>query len=127
MIALLIQPIIAFLGVLFSRLVSWFLTAYLSGALRSLVIWLVLFTTLATLIYNLIYEANAYLLQAVQGMSPITQAILTPFAAMLPPSLGLCVSIIVTVELMTVIYNISKEIAKMKAKAAERAAGFFKA
>lgn len=126
MIAL-IQPIIAFFGVLFSRLVSWFLTAYLSGALRSLVIWLVLFTTLSTLIYNLLYEANAYLMQAIQGMSPLSQAMLSPFAAMMPPSLGLCASIIATVEVMTVIYNLAKEVAKLKAKAAERAAGFFKA
>lgn len=126
MIALL-EPVIVFLTAIIGRLGSWFITAYLSGALRSLVINLLLFTTIATLIYNLITEANTYLLQAIQGMSPLSQSILSPIASMLPPSLGVCASIIVSVWMMGIVYNLAKEVAKLKARAAERAAGFFKA
>jgi hypothetical protein len=123
----LVEPILAFFTALFGRIFIWFMSAYLTGALRSLVINLVLFTTLATLVYNFITSANQYLLQAIQGMSPLSQAMLSPVAAILPPSLGVCASIIVSVWIMGIVYNLTKEIAKLKAKAAERAAGFFKA
>lgn len=123
----LIQPIILFFTTIIGRIGSWFITAYLSGALRSLVIYVVLFSTIATLVYNLLTEANAYLLQAIQGMSPLSQAMLSPIASLLPPSLGVCASIIVSVWIMGIVYNMAKEVAKLKAQAAERAAGFFKA
>lgn len=126
MIAL-VQPIILFFTAIIGRIYGWLIGAYLSGALRSLTISLVLFTTIATLVYNLLTEANTYLLQAIQGMSPMSQAMLSPIASMLPPSLGLCASIIVSVWIMGIVYNLAKEVAKMKAHAAERAAGFFKA
>ena len=126
MIAL-IQPIILFFTAIIGRIGSWFITAYLSGALRSLVISVVLFSTIATLVYNLLTEANTYLLQAIQGMSPLSQAMLSPIASLLPPSLGVCASIIVSVWIMGIVYNMAKEVAKLKARAAERAAGFFKA
>lgn len=126
MIAL-IQPVILFFTAIIGRIGSWFIVAYLSGALRSLVISLALFTAISTLVYNLLTGANAYLLQAIQGMSPISQMMLSPLASMMPPSLGLCASIIVSVWFMGIVYNLTKEIAKMKARAAERAAGFFKA
>jgi len=123
----LINPLILFLTGIIGRIGSWFLAAYLTGALKSLVFVLLFFTAVSALLYSLITEANALLLQAVQGMSPMVQMMLSPIASMLPPSLALCVSSIVSVWFMGIIYNLSKEIAKYKAKAAERAAGFFKA
>ena len=122
-----VQPIILFFTVLLGRLVGWFITAYLSGALRSLVISLVLFTTISGLVFTFISEANQYLLEAIQGMSPLAQSMLSPIASMLPPSLRYCAGIIVSVWIMGMVYNMAKEIAKLKARAAERAAGFFKA
>ncbi|TXH98544.1 MAG: hypothetical protein E6Q75_01010 [Rheinheimera sp.] len=123
----LIQPIIMFFTGLIGRLGSWFIAAYLTGALRTLVIYLVLFTTIATLVFNLITEANIYLLQAIRGMSPMSQVMLSPIAAMLPPSIGVCASIIVSVWFLGIVYNFAKEVAKLKAKMAARAARFFKA
>jgi hypothetical protein len=127
MINLLITPILAFLSAIISRLGNWFIVAYLSGALRSLVINLALFGTLTALITGLIIEANSMVLQAIQNMSPISQMMLAPIAAMMPPSLSVCASMIASVYVMGMIYNLAKEIAKLKAKAAERAAGFLKA
>lgn len=126
MIAL-VQPIILFFTALFGRIGAWFITAYLSGALRSLVISLVLFSTISGLVFTFISQANQYLLEALQGMSPLAQSMISPVASMLPPSLGYCAGIIVSVWLMGMVYNMAKEVAKLKARAAERAAGFFKA
>ncbi|MDZ7901308.1 MAG: hypothetical protein U5L01_01635 [Rheinheimera sp.] len=119
--------LVAFFSSLWSTFISWTVTAYLTGALRSLAINLVLFTVIFGLLYNLITTANEYLLTAIQGMSPMKQMILAPIASMMPPSLSLCVSIVASVYMLGAGYNIAKEIAKMKARAAERAAGFFKA
>jgi len=127
MIALFITPILAFFGAIISRLVNWFLVAYLSGALRSLVINFALFAALASMITALIVEANAMLLEAIQSMSPVNQMILAPIAAMMPPSLAVCASMIASVYVMGMVYNLTKEVIKLKAKAAERAAGFLKA
>lgn len=127
MIALFITPILAFLGAIISRLVNWFLVAYLSGALRSLAINFVLFSVLAAMITALIIEANSMLLNAIQNMSPISQMMLAPIAAMMPPSLAVCASMVASVYVMGMVYNLTKEVARLKAKAAERAAGFLKA
>lgn len=127
MIALFVTPILAFFGAIISRLVNWFLVAYLSGALRSLAINFTLFAALASMITALIIEANSMLLEAIQSMSPINQMMLAPIAAMMPPSLAVCASMVASVYVMGLVYNLTKEIAKLKAKAAERAAGFLKA
>ena len=119
--------LVAFLSSLWSTFIGWTIRAYLTGALKSLAINLVLFTVVFGLLYNLITTANQYLLTAIQGMSPLGQMMLAPIAAMMPPSLATCVSIVATVYMLGAGYNIAKEIAKMKARAAERAAGFFKA
>jgi hypothetical protein len=123
----LINPLILFLTGIIGRIGSWFLTAYLSGALRSMIFTLAFLTAVTALVYSLITQANVFLLQAIQGMGPMAQMMLSPIASMLPPSLGYCVSIIVSVWLLGIVYNMAKEIAKIKLRAAERAAGFFKA
>lgn len=119
--------LVSFLSVLWSNFIAWTIRAYLTGALRSLLIGSLLFAALFALISNLIIEANEYLLTAIQGLSPLTQNMLSPIAAMMPPSLSTCVSIVASVYMIGVVYNIAKEIAKLKARMAERAAGFFKA
>ncbi len=124
---LILAPLFTFVIRLVERFGAWFLTAYLSGALKSLVITLVLFTAFATLITQLISTANEYLLDALRNGSLPAQYVIAPIAAMLPPSLGVCATIIASVYMAGVTYNLAKEIAKVKARAAERAAGFFKA
>lgn len=119
--------LVSFFSSLWSTFIGWTVRAYLSGALRSLAINLVLFTVIFGLLYNLVVTANQYLLTAIQGMSPLSQRMLAPIAAMMPPSLVTCVTIVGSVYLLGAGYNVAKEIAKMKARAAERAAGFFKA
>ena len=119
--------LVSFFSSLWSTFVGWTVRAYLTGALKSLAINLVLFTVIFTLLYNLVTTANQYLLTAIQGMSPLMQNMLSPIAAMMPPSLTTCVSIVASIYMLGAGYNIAKEIAKMKARAAERAAGFFKA
>jgi hypothetical protein len=123
----LINPLILFFTGIIGRLGSWFLTAYLSGALRSMIFALAFLTTVSAFVYSLITQANVFLLQAIQGMGPVSQMMLSPIASMMPPSMGYCASIIVSMWFLGIIYNIGKEVAKYKAKAAERAAGFFKA
>jgi hypothetical protein len=119
--------LVSFFSSLWSTFVGWTVRAYLTGAIKSLAINLVLFTVIFTLLYNLVTTANQYLLTAIQGMSPLMQQMLSPIAAMMPPSLTTCVSIVASVYMLGAGYNIAKEVAKMKARAAERAAGFFKA
>lgn len=122
-----IAPLFTFITRLVERFGAWFLTAYLTGALKSLVISLVLFTAIAALITQLITTANDYLLDALRNGSTMAQYIIAPIAAMLPPSLGTCATIVASVYLTGMTYNLAKEVAKLKARAAERAAGFFKA
>jgi hypothetical protein len=123
----LINPLILFFTGIIGRIGSWFLTAYLTGALRSMIFALAFLTTVSAFIYSLITQANVFMLQAIQGMGPMAQMMLSPIASMLPPSLGYCVSIIVSMWFLGIIYNIGKEVAKIKLRLAERAAGFFKA
>lgn len=127
MIPMLILPIMAFIRLLIEKIFSWFMVAYLSGALKSMAIYLILFTALATLITGLITTANAMLLDAIRSMHPMSQLMLAPIAGMMPPSLSLCASMIATTYILGIVYNLAKEVAKLKAKMAERALGFFKA
>lgn len=127
MIPMLILPIMAFIRVIIEKIFSWFMLAYASGAIKSMAIYLVLFTSLAVLITNLITTANAMLLDAIRSLQPMGQLMLAPIASMMPPSLAICASMIVSVYLLGIVYNIAKEVAKLKAKMAEKALGFFKA
>lgn len=127
MIAALILPLMAFIRYIITAIFSWLFTAYWAGALKSIAIYFLLFTAIATGITMLITTANAMLLDAIRSMSPMSQLMLAPIASMMPPSLSICAGMIASVYILGVAYNLAKEVAKLKAKAAEKALGFFKA
>jgi divalent metal cation (Fe/Co/Zn/Cd) transporter len=127
MIAALILPLMAFIRLIITRIFYWFFTAYWAGALKSILIYFLLFTAIATGITMLITTANAMLLDAIRSMSPMSQLMLAPIASMMPPSLSICAGMIASVYILGVAYNLAKEVAKLKARAAEKALGFFKA
>jgi len=126
MINLIIGPLFAFFGALITRVGAWFMAAFVTGALKSLVINLTLFTVLAGLITAFVVYVNGLILDALTSMPPTAQLVIAPIAAMMPPSLPTCVGIIVSLYTTGTVYNLAKEIAKAKAAAAERAAGFVK-
>jgi|GEM_PF-4494792 len=127
MIALLVLPIMAFIRTLASKILQWFLVSYLSGALKTMAIYLALFIALAAAITHLILTANALLLNAIRSLHPMSQLMLAPIAAMMPPSLAICASTIASIYILGMVYNLTKEVAKLKAKMAEKALGYFKA
>lgn len=127
MIPMLILPIMAFFRFIIEKIFSWFMVAYLSGALKVMGIYLLLFTALATGITQLILTANEMLLNAIRSLHPMSQLMLAPIASMMPPSLAICASTIASIYILGMVYNLTKEVAKLKAKMAEKALGYFKA
>jgi hypothetical protein len=126
MINLIITPLFAFIGAFVTRLASWFMASFVTGAIKSLVINLTLFTVISGLITTFVLYVNDLVLDALKSMPSTAQLVIAPIAAMLPPSLPVCVGIVVSVYTTGTVYNLAKEVAKAKAAAAERAAGFVK-
>lgn len=115
--------IIAFLGPVISKFLQW----YLTGALKSFVIQFLLFAGILASINWLISTINTFVQNSIgQALNFAPDAIPAIFA-FLPSNLVTCWNVVATVYLSCVAYNIGKELIKLKARAAERAAGFMKA
>lgn len=119
--------IIGFFAAFVNRFITWLLVAHLTGALKVILISATTMAAITILVFTLMAKANALILQALQGMAMFSPSVMGLFASFLPPSLGTCFGIIVSCYLTAIVYNFAKEIIRIKARLAERAAGFFKA
>lgn len=123
----LLAPLLAFIGTLLGRLGQWFLTAFITGALKTMVIATTMIVAIVVLVYNFVVAMNAYLLELITGLNPTAYASVMGIIAMLPTNLPYLVTIIVSYYVLSVGLHLSIEIAKMKAKWAEKALSHFKA
>lgn len=117
------SSIIAFLGPVINKFLQW----YLTGALKSFVIQALLFAGILASINWLIGFLNQIIQTALGQAFNFSPQALPAIFAFLPTNLVTCFNIIASVYLSCAAYNISKELIKLKARAAERAAGFMKA
>lgn len=117
------SSIIAFLGPVINKFLQW----YLTGALKSFVIQTLLFAGILASINWLIGFLNQIIQTALGQAFNFSPQALPAIFAFLPTNLVTCWNIIATVYLSCAAYNIAKELIKLKARAAERAAGFMKA
>uniref|UniRef100_UPI004048436F hypothetical protein n=1 Tax=Rheinheimera sp. TaxID=1869214 RepID=UPI004048436F len=117
----------AFIGSLISRIGQWFLTAFLTGALKTIAIATAMIISVTFVIYTFVVSANQYLLDLIQGLNPVAQASVMGILAMLPKNLPYLITIILTYYTMSIGLHLSIEIYKLKAKWAEKALSHFKA
>jgi hypothetical protein len=117
------SSIIAFLGPVISKFLQW----YLTGALKSFVIQALLFAGILASINWLITFVSGVVNRAIGEVAGFAPNAMPSILAFLPTNLVTCWNIVATVYLSCVAYNIAKELIKLKARAAERAAGFMKA
>lgn len=115
--------IIAFLGPVINKFLQW----YLTGALKSFVIQALLFAGIFTSIKWLIDYVNGVITGLLNQSLNLSPDAIPAIFAFLPSNLVTCWNVVATVYLSCVAYNIAKELIKLKARAAERAAGFMKA
>lgn len=115
------------IAAIWNRLVSWLIVAAATGALKSILITAVTLAAITVAVFALMAKVNALILQSLQGMTYFGPAILGTFASFLPPSFGTCFGIVVSCYLTAIVYNFTKQIILIKARMAQRAAGFFKA
>jgi hypothetical protein len=115
--------IIAFLGPVINKFLQW----YLTGALKSFVIQALLFAGILASINWLIGAINQVIRGLVADALKFQPDAIPAIFAFLPTNIVTCWNIVATVYLSCVAYNIAKELIKLKARAAERAAGFMKA
>lgn len=119
--------LVGFLAAFWNRFVSWVIVAHLTGALKIILISATTMAAITILVFTLMSKANDLILQSLQGMGMFSPAIMGVFTSFLPPSMGTCFGIVVSCYLTAIVYNFAKEIIRIKARLAERAAGFFKA
>lgn len=117
----------AFIVNVINKILSWVLVWSLRGALKTFVIFATLLASLALAVYGLIDYLRETLIQALTAMGGHSPALMSMFASFLPPSFHICVSIIVSTYVTLVVYNITKEIIKLKARWARKALGTFTA
>ena len=116
-----------FIGTLISRIGQWFLAAFLTGALKTMLIYITLITALALSIYNFVIWCNDTLVGIVNGMSPVAQMIIVGIAALLPKNLPYLITIILTYYVISIALHLSLEVTKLKAQWADKAMNSFKA
>ncbi len=119
--------IFGFFGSIIQKIGEWFLTAYLTGALKSIAIFAILVTVVGGACFTLVTWVNSALTGFINSMGPIGHMIVTPIAAMLPETTPQLVTAILTYYTVSTIFHITVEVAKMKARWAEKALGYFKA
>lgn len=117
------SSIIAFLGPVISKFLQW----YLTGALKSFVIQALLFAGILASINWLIGFVNQIIQNMIGDALNFAPEAIPAIFAFLPTNMVTCWNIVTTVYLSCVAYNLAKELIKLKARAAERAAGFMKA
>lgn len=117
----------AFFGTVIQRIGEFLLTAWLTGALKSTVIFLTLIAVVGTACYTLVTWVNSTLTGFINNMGTVASMVVTPIAAMLPETTPQLVTAILTYYIVSTIFHVSIEVAKMKAKWAEKALGYFKA
>lgn len=115
--------IIAFLGPVINKFLQW----YLTGALKSFAIQALFFAGIFTSIKWLIDYVNGVIAGLINQSLNLSPDAIPAIFAFLPSNLVTCWNVVATVYLSCVAYNIAKELIKLKARAAERAAGFMKA
>ena len=120
------MPIIAFFGAIFSRIGQLILVKWTTGALKTIAIYTTLLAAIATAVFSLVSYANNLILEFVNGLPPIGQNILLGIAAFLPPNVPYLVSAILSYYAFSITTHLIVEVAKLKAKWAEKALGSFK-
>lgn len=122
-----IYPIIWIIGDIIQKIGEWFFRAYLTGALKTILIFGALIVVLGSVSYTFVDWVNRTIINYINNMSPIAQMVITPIAAMLPAKTPQLITAILTYYGVSATFHISIEIAKLKAKWAEKAMGHFKA
>lgn len=119
--------IFGFFGTIIQKLGEWLLRAYLTGALKAMLIFVALVATVGTASYTFVKWVNDALVGYINSMGTIAHMIVTPIAAMLPETTPQLVTAILTYYIVSTIFHVTVEVAKMKARWAEKALGYFKA
>ena len=119
--------IFGFFGTIIQKLGEWLLAAYLTGALKAMFIFVALVATVGTACYTFVTWVNSALVGYINSMGSIAQMVITPIAAMLPETTPQLVTAILTYYTVSTIFHVTVEVAKMKARWAEKALGYFKA
>lgn len=122
-----IYPIIWVIGDIIQKIGEWFFRAYLTGALKTIIIFGTLILVIGGSCYVFVQWVNATLVQYINNMPGIGRMILTPIVAMLPEKTPELVTAIITYYTVSATLHVSVELAKLKAKWADKAMSSFKA
>lgn len=120
------MPLFAFLGAFISRLGAWFMAKYLSGALRTIVIYTTFLIALTVSVYALVDWVNNQILGFVNNMAPVHQTMLVGVASFLPPNMPYLLTTILTYYAFTGGIHLAIEISRLKARWADKALGAYK-
>lgn len=121
----LIAPIIGFFTAIISRFMVWFITLAITGALKTIAIYVAFFALAATAITTFLFWVNDQLTTIVNGLHPITQGLVSSFLAFFPANLPYYVGIILSYYTTSWAFHMANEIRKYRQRAAIEATKSF--
>jgi len=124
-LAAIISAITGFFVSAFMKIWGKAMLWYFTGALKLYAIYIIACVAFYAAISWLAGKINTDLGNLLQGIEVPTYA--SPFLSALPSNTSDCMQICLATYLVGAAYNISKEVAKLKLRMAERAAGFSRA
>ena len=112
--------IIAFLGALVSRIGIWVMTLLITGVIKNIAIGLAAFAIYAAAISTFLFWVNDLLIGVVNGLSPITQGLLSLFISWLPSTLPYYMGLVLAYYVTSATFMIGLEIKKFRQRLAEK-------
>ncbi|MCH8475994.1 MAG: hypothetical protein LAT55_12300 [Opitutales bacterium] len=122
-----IATMLGWLAGTIQKLITWVFVANTASALKTVAIYGVMIASVSGSIYMLIQYVNGLLVDLVSGLGPIGQGIFSGIASFLPSNLPFLVTLVLTYYTFVVGVHISIEIAKLKARIADKATRTMKA
>lgn len=122
---LIFASLFSFIGVLITRVLQWFMAAYLVGTLKTIAIYVTLIAAVSLIIYNFVMWVNDTILDIINGLPPIAYSNVMGILAMMPKNLPFLVTTILTYYTLSIGAHIMVEVAKFKARWAENSMSSF--
>lgn len=118
--------LLAFFGAFLSRYFAWLAAAWAIGALKTIAIYTIMFAAIVGAILGFFAFVNGVITDYINGMGHISQNTLIGIASFLPTNMPALAATIIGYYLLSLSVHLVIEIARMKARWAEKALSHFK-